>query len=92
MLYVIAYDIEDDGVRTRLTGVVEQFGRRVQKSVFECRLSAETREELTRRLSTALGPAAGHVRLYRVCAECWESAFVIGTPDADGREEAAMVV
>lgn len=93
MVYVVAYDVEDDGLRARVAKVVEQYGRRVQWSVFECRLTPEMRDELSARLATVLAPpAVGHVRLYRVCAGCWEAALVVGKADADPREDAAVVV
>jgi CRISPR-associated protein Cas2 len=38
MLVVVSYDIVDDRRRQRLAKVLENYGQRVQKSVFECRL------------------------------------------------------
>ena len=93
MLYIIAYDVEDDAVRGRVASVVEQFGRRVQKSVFECRLTPEMFVELTGRLARVLTPPeVGNVRLYRVCADCWRSALAIGRIEPDEREDAVVVV
>lgn len=35
-LYVISYDIVDDRKRTKTVDTLKDYGRRVQKSVFEC--------------------------------------------------------
>jgi CRISPR-associated protein Cas2 len=66
--YVVDYDIEEDRARVRIAGVLERFGMRVQKSVFECRLEARDLERLLRRLErelTAIG-GAGNVLVYRL--------------------------
>lgn len=80
MRYVVAYDIEDDRARDRIAGVMERFGVRVQKSVFECRLEGKDLDRLVRRLErelTAVG-GAGNVRIYRLCTDCYQSSQGIG--------------
>lgn len=51
-LWLIAYDISDDRRRTRVAVLLEAHGQRLQKSVFEARLS---RAEL-RRIVEAMEP------------------------------------
>jgi CRISPR-associated protein Cas2 len=51
MKYVVAYDIADDGRRNRVARFLEGWGRRVQKSVFECELSPEELGWVHRRLA-----------------------------------------
>jgi CRISPR-associated protein Cas2 len=78
--WVVAYDIEDDRGRARIAKVMERFGRRVQKSVFECRLDDKSLARLQRLLErelTAIG-GAGNIRLYRLCATCYEGSLGIG--------------
>jgi CRISPR-associated protein Cas2 len=41
MLTLISYDIVDNRRRTRVMRLLEGYGRRVQRSVFECPLSGE---------------------------------------------------
>lgn len=38
-MYVISYDISNDKIRTKIAKELENYGRRVQFSVFECRIS-----------------------------------------------------
>jgi CRISPR-associated protein Cas2 len=80
MRYLVAYDIEDDRARARIADVMERFGVRVQKSVFECRLECGDLGRLIRRLErelTAVG-GAGNVRIYRLCADCYGASQGIG--------------
>jgi CRISPR-associated protein Cas2 len=80
MRYVIAYDIEEDRIRTRVAALLASYGSRVQKSVFECDLEVETLERLTERLLEELAPAAGgdDVRIYRLCADCYGASVGLG--------------
>ncbi len=79
MRYVIAYDIEEDRVRTRVAAVLAGYGTRVQKSVFECNLETERLERLTHLLSQELAVApGGNVRIYRLCADCYGASLGLG--------------
>ena len=46
MLIAVAYDIPDDRRRTKLSEHLENFGRRVQLSVFECLLEEKQVERM----------------------------------------------
>ena len=48
MLYLIAYDISIDARRTKLAELLEGFGQRVQRSVFECDLNEREYQGLER--------------------------------------------
>ena len=45
-MYVISYDIAGDKLRNKIAKVLLGYGRRVQYSVFECRISQKRFEEL----------------------------------------------
>lgn len=78
-MYLVVYDIEDDRVRSRIATILEGYGRRVQESVFECRLELSELEELTVRLKRELQrPENGEIRIYRICRNCVDSSFGIG--------------
>ena len=70
MLIVVSYDVPDDRRRTRLAHALKDFGERVQYSVFECRLEADTLDKLSRRVKTLTDPKKDHVRIYRFCLNC----------------------
>ncbi len=79
MLYVIAYDITDDARRTRASKFLLGWGRRVQKSLFECDLSADDLQKVTTRLQAILVLPEDRCHLYRLCAECVAKRTVIGS-------------
>ena len=87
MKYVIAYDLESDLVRARVAELLSSMGERVQKSVFECRMTAEECDRLIELLRGEIGESAGNVRIYRLCGNCWEASVGIGAiqETIDGR-------
>jgi CRISPR-associated protein Cas2 len=53
-LYIVTYDIADDRRWRRVFKLMHGYGRRLQLSVFQCRLSAQRRAELARRLEAVI--------------------------------------
>ncbi len=71
MLIIACYDVSTESAagRRRLRRVAkrcERVGQRVQKSVFECRLSKELFEELERDLLKEIDISADCLRFYRI--------------------------
>ncbi|MCC7495526.1 MAG: CRISPR-associated endonuclease Cas2 [Fimbriimonadaceae bacterium] len=67
-LWVIAYDITDDGLRTRVQHALEPVGERRQRSVFECRLSDEELRVLWQQLARLIDPATDSVLAWPLTA------------------------
>lgn len=63
--YAVVYDITCDKERARVDKVLKGFGFRIQKSVFECRMTKRHKEELIEKLSK-LDLQTGFVKLYRL--------------------------
>jgi CRISPR-associated protein Cas2 len=63
--YVVVYDISSHEERNRVDSLLKGYGFRIQKSVFECRLTRKLHDELVRRLKD-LRIETGFVRLYRL--------------------------
>ena len=83
--YVVVYDITRNGERRRVEKALKDFGFRVQKSVFECRMNRRSREELVRLLER-IDIQTGFVRIYRL-EHSWkrcEIGKVKGTTIDDG--------
>ncbi len=76
--YLVTYDIPHDRRRNRVADLLQDYGARVQYSVFEVWLDAGLRQELEKRLRAELEPAEDSVRLYRLCAVCREKVEVLG--------------
>lgn len=60
-LYVVTYDISDDKRWRRVFKLMNGYGRWLQLSVFQCRLTARRRAELARRLEEIIRNDRDHV-------------------------------
>jgi CRISPR-associated protein Cas2 len=67
---VVAYDVADDRRRARLASTLEDYGVRVQYSVFECLIDDRRLEELRRRAAAILDPSEDRIAYYRLCPRC----------------------
>lgn len=77
--YAIVYDITSDTERSRVDKTLKSFGFRVQKSVFECRLTKKGKEELIQKLEM-LNIETGFVKIYRL-------EYSFQSPVIGGKEE-----
>lgn len=78
MFVVVTYDIQDDRRRARVAKQMENYGTRVQFSVFDCLLDERRLLEMRLALSGLIDPTADSVRLYRLCARCRGQLDVLG--------------
>ncbi len=60
-LYIVTYDISDPRRWRRVFRLMQGYGRWLQLSVFQCRLSARRRAELARRLEAVIHSRDDHV-------------------------------
>jgi len=85
-LYVITYDIPDNKRRKKVSDLLEGYGRRVQYSVFECRLEQHQYQDLKRRLQPRLYLPEDHIRFYPLTdhtltkVETWGGPGVLSPP------------
>lgn len=70
MLYVIVYDIPDDGRRNKLFKALKGFGTRVQYSVFEAHLNKTQYEEMKHAVTRVIDESEDSVRYYALCGAC----------------------
>ncbi len=78
MLYIISYDIPDDRRRARTAKLLESYGVRVQKSVFEVDLDERGYRDLRKRLNRLIKADEDNVRFYKLCANCRTEVETIG--------------
>ena len=64
MFYLVCYDVVLDQRRTKVAHILEGYGLRVQKSVFECVLTPDQREMLNRKLAKYIDEVEDQVRFY----------------------------
>jgi len=88
---VVSYDVPDNRRRTRIANVCEDFGVRVQKSVFECILSERELATMCGRLLAAYDESEDSIRIYRFCQACEGRIQVYGVGDVTQDEEVFVV-
>ena len=80
---IVAYDIADDRRRNLVAHLLEGFGERVQKSVFECGLDPQREATLRRLLTSLLDAEEDRLRIYPLCekdhrlALAWDTKGVL---------------
>ena len=79
MFVVICYDIPDDKRRNRVGKLLEGYGNRVQKSVFECDLKPDNLSTLKLRLGKMI-KKEDTLRYYYLCAQCLPKVEVLNGP------------
>ena len=72
MLYLVSYDIIDNAKRTRLAKKLQDYGQRVQYSVFECSINAKQYKEMLDRILKFIDVEKDSLRVYQLCAGCTE--------------------
>lgn len=77
-VYVIAYDIVCDKKRRKVADILQDYGLRMQKSVFECALDAKALKELTQKLSAVIDPKQDSVLFYMLCKGCMKQHRFLG--------------
>lgn len=84
---VIAYDIQDDRKRTKVSKLLEKHGYRINFSVFECMLTEKQYETLQKQLYKTIDTREDTVIYYPICVDCFTK--IVYQPK---RQNAARVV
>ncbi len=88
-LYVVVYDVSEDAERNQVDRVLAGYGFRVQKSVYEIRVSKYIRKNLIRELEK-LEIKSGGILLYRADGNERYAAVGINQPAPD--HEVAFII
>jgi CRISPR-associated protein Cas2 len=89
-LFLICYDIVEDGRRAKIARLLESQAQRVQASVFEAHLSNAQRKELRSRLSKLIEPKEDSLRIYSICAQCSPKIKLLGLGEVS--EEPSLTI
>jgi CRISPR-associated protein Cas2 len=79
MLVLVIYDIPDNKRRVKLSNFLEGYGRRVQKSVFECFLSMDEMKRLYALIQKRVKPVEDNVRFYWIPVDAVPRTLTIGS-------------
>jgi len=78
MNYLFCYDITNTRKRNQISKALEQFGLRVQKSVFQCDVPAEKAGEIKTALLDLIDRKKDSLFFCPICDACLEKARTIG--------------
>lgn len=92
MFYLVCYDIVSDRRRNKVSKLLEAYGLRVQKSVFECVLDDKQQEFLQKRLLQLLNKREDQIRFYPLSAPCRSKVVILGIQPAIAVDDAAFIV
>ncbi len=85
--FVVCYDIVDDKKRTRIAKIMEGFGKRVQKSVFECFLTDREFEEMKKKVEKEMDFEIDSINYYLLCERCQKAIRKSGIAFTETDEE-----
>ena len=78
MFVVVSYDVVDDRKRTKIAKAMKNYGERVQKSVFECRIDDQQFIKMKKALDSIMDMNEDSVRFYFLCKGCVERIEISG--------------
>jgi len=78
MVYMICYDIADPKRLRKTAKALENFGLRVQKSFFQCEISAKGMEELRNQILNEVDLKKDYFYIYPLCQACTEKPITDG--------------
>jgi CRISPR-associated protein Cas2 len=87
MLYLVSYDIPDTPRRTKIAKILDDFGDRVQYSVFECLIDKELLNKMEARLHKVVNEAEDSIRIYALCGNCENIIKIIGQGEVSKEEK-----
>ncbi len=92
MNFLIAYDIEDDKVRKKVSTLLDEFGSRVNYSVYECELNATKLRKLKHSLLEVMNKQTDSIRFYHICQNCLPKSFELSPKKRDIFEQDELYV
>ncbi len=78
MMVLVTYDIADSRRRVKLANFLEGYGRRVQRSVFECFVSLAEMKRLGAQIEKYIRLPEDDVRLYWISADALPRSVTLG--------------
>jgi len=76
--YVVTYDVMSDKMRQKVADCLEDFGDRVQLSVFEVDVDFSHYQKMVSRLEKLIDREHDGVRIYPLCSKCLGKVHIIG--------------
>ncbi|MCB5285551.1 MAG: CRISPR-associated endonuclease Cas2 [Candidatus Cloacimonetes bacterium] len=77
-LYLVCFDIVSNKIRRQAVKCLLKYGKRVQKSVFECLLNERQFPQMKSELDKLIRREEDSIRYYLLCANCARNVAVSG--------------
>lgn len=77
-LVIIAYDIQSDRQRAKVSQVLSLYGQRANYSVFECRLSKKQLYKVTNEIIALIDSDTDRILFYPLCKNCFLNSYYLG--------------
>lgn len=77
--FAVCFDICDPKRLRKISDELENFGTRVQRSLFECHLDDNELKELKERIADLIDEKEDHVRYYPLCPKDVSGLIIDGT-------------
>jgi len=78
MRYLVAYDICEPNRLRKVARCCEDFGHRVQKSLFECDLEPDRFANMWTELNSLIEPKEDYLVAYPICRSCHDKVITAG--------------
>ncbi len=94
MFYLICYDVVNNRRRDRVSRLLEGYGLRIQKSVFECVLTPDQYDLLKQRLQTKryLNPDEDQIRFYPMSPRHRKIILILGMQPERQVDDSVFIV
>lgn len=92
MFYLVCYDIADDRRRNQVAHLLEGYGMRVQKSVFESVLTPDQYQMVQKKLSKYLDPKEDQIRFYAMSPRYRQMVLILGVQPPRQVDDVAFIV
>ena len=79
-LVVVAYDIVSDKRRNKMVKFLEQYGKRINYSVFECLVLKSQLKSFIMQVDQLILPECDQVVCYHVCVDCYSKTNYFPSP------------
>ncbi len=87
--FVIAYDIHSNKKRLKVSEMLEKYGNRANKSVFECLLTPTEERKLKEYVFKMINSKTDSVLFYKLCKYCYSAEWKTGVQQ---NEESITIV
>jgi len=89
---IVAYDIADPRRLARIARIMKDYGKRVQKSVFEVDLTESRFQEMKERAERTMDLGEDGVKYYPLCERCSDTLVVLGQCAPTGGDGAVVIL